>query len=259
MRIGDVLTHDEAISEMKAELDKIDRALAGVITAPVTQAMYDALCSFCYNVGMSGAAKQISRVNAKQYEECAASFDLYVNANGRPLQGLINRRNDEEALFRSQGLMAVSVPTPKTDTVTLTRTGTRANGLEKLRLQFGGDSFTVFSGQPHAQYFRRPQDPRSVAGNMEPIPQGKYTIGKADWVNGEGNMSGSWGPGLGPVWIPISATFSDDRGSFGFHLDAGPIGSAGCVVFPNSADLKRFCDVLAPLSGVTLDVDWGIS
>ena len=172
---------------------------------------------------------------------------------------LISRRNDEEALFRSQGLNPGGT-TPSTDprVITLKRTGTRANGLEKLALQFGTEVFTTFSGQPHAQYFRRPQDPRSVPGNMEPIPQGLYKVGKAEWVNGEGNLSGSWGPGLGPVWIPISATFSDDRGSFGFHLDAGPIGSAGCVVFPNSADLKRFCELLAPLSGVTLDVDWGI-
>jgi hypothetical protein len=66
--------------------------------------MFDALVSFAFNLGVQGAEAQLRRINRWEFEECARSFDLYIMANGRPFQGLINRRNEEEALFRSQGL-----------------------------------------------------------------------------------------------------------------------------------------------------------
>jgi peptidoglycan hydrolase-like protein with peptidoglycan-binding domain len=75
--------------------------------------MWDALCSFVFNLGLEGSRQQIARINARAYEECAYSFDLYINANGRPFQGLINRRNEEEALFRKDGLNPLQVPKPK--------------------------------------------------------------------------------------------------------------------------------------------------
>lgn len=110
---GDTLTRAQAESELDAELDICEAELLKSLKAPVTQGMFDALISFAFNLGMGGAQSQIDRVNAGKYEECARSFDLYVNANGRPFQGLINRRNDEEALFRSQGLNPVGAAVPK--------------------------------------------------------------------------------------------------------------------------------------------------
>lgn len=107
---GDVIPRDVAESELEAELDKIEAALARAIRVPVTQSIFDAMCSFAYNVGLDGAQMQIDRINAGNFEECAAKFDLYVNANGRPLQGLINRRNDEEALFRAEPFPSFGSP-----------------------------------------------------------------------------------------------------------------------------------------------------
>lgn len=115
VRTGDTLTRAQAEDELDAELDYIEAELNRLITAPVTQSMFDSLCSFAFNLGLAGAAKQIERINARAYEECARSFDLYINANGRPFQGLINRRNEEEALFRKEGLNpSVSIPAPQT-------------------------------------------------------------------------------------------------------------------------------------------------
>ena len=101
---GDRLTRKEAESELDAELDVIEGQLQHAIMAPVTQSMWDALVSFCFNLGLEGASKQILRVNARKYAEAAEAFDLYINANGRPFQGLINRRNEEQSLFRKDGL-----------------------------------------------------------------------------------------------------------------------------------------------------------
>jgi len=144
----------------------------------------------------------------------------------------------------------------KPTTAILKRTTNRLpNGLFQLVMSVGDKNFLCVSGQGYAQQFRKPSDPRSVPGNMEPIPQGKYTIGKVEWKGAPGDWSKTWGPGLGACWIALSATFSDDRGAFGIHKDEGAPGSAGCVVF-SQAELTK---LLPFLEGVKyLDVQWGV-
>ena len=133
--------------------------------------------------------------------------------------------------------------------------------LRRLTLAIGKELFSVASGARGAQVLRRPQDPRSVPGNLEPLPQGRYSIGPIQFVNGKDNYEGSFGNGLGPVWCELDAEFSDDRGSFGFHLDSnigGSPGSAGCVVFRDVADLKRFVAALRKHNPRVLNVDWNL-
>jgi lysozyme len=93
---------------------------------------------------------------------------------------------------------------------------------------------------------------------MEPIPQGVYTIGEIDFAASNNDYTASHGQGLGPVWVPITATFSDDRGAFGFHLDAGAQGTAGCVGFYNVDELRDFVSVLRTTGANKLDVNWGL-
>jgi hypothetical protein len=146
-------------------------------------------------------------------------------------------------------------PTPS-DTAKLIKTTTRLPGnLFQLLFKVGNKSFPCVSGQGDVQNFRRPQDPRSVPGNREPLPQGRYRIGAPQWKAGKDNWNASWGPGLGPVWLDLDATFSDDRGAFGIHRDdAGP-GSAGCVVFTQGI-LTELLKVIGTVK--FLDVDWGL-
>lgn len=60
------------------------------------QNQFDALVSFCYNIGN---IKQLTNDGKKSIENIAKDMLLYVNCNGKPLQGLVNRRKDEQALF----------------------------------------------------------------------------------------------------------------------------------------------------------------
>lgn len=147
---------------------------------------------------------------------------------------------------------------PAKGVATLKSKGFKRDHFLDLELTVGDQKFAVISGQANAQNLRRPQDPRSVPGNMEPIPQGKYSIGDIAWASGKDNYTGSHGPGLGPVWIPLTAEFSDDRGSFGIHLDGGYAGSAGCVVLPNIEELKRFVAALREHDPKILSVEWGL-
>lgn len=111
IKIGDILTRAEAEAELNYELDACERDVLRLVKVPLTQGMLDTMVSFLFNLGTAGSASQIARLNAGKYEECAASFDLYIRGgNGKPLQGLINRRNEEETLFRSAPFPGVKVP-----------------------------------------------------------------------------------------------------------------------------------------------------
>jgi hypothetical protein len=138
----------------------------------------------------------------------------------------------------------------------------RNAGLKPLCLKIGDEEFLCVSGQGYAQNFRKPEDSKSYPGNMEPIPQGNYSIANIDWANGKDNYTGSHGPGLGPVWVALTAQHTDDRGAFGFHLDeniSNAPGSAGCVVFSSVSDLKRFVATLRKHDPKTLKVDWKLA
>lgn len=80
--------------------------------------MFDTLVSFAYNVGAeNGGLKRstlLRKLNQGDYEGAAQEFDRWINANGRPFQGLINRRNDEETLFRRDGFPVAIIGTAPT-------------------------------------------------------------------------------------------------------------------------------------------------
>lgn len=101
--MGDTLTRKEAEAELMHAVDECEITLGNMLgNTPITQGMFDALLSFAYNMGIGGASQQINRVIQRNYEQCAKSFDLYIKAGGMVLPGLVNRRNEEEALFRSE-------------------------------------------------------------------------------------------------------------------------------------------------------------
>ncbi len=136
----------------------------------------------------------------------------------------------------------------------------RWDGLKVLNLGIGSQTFRVASGQPGRQRFREAGDPNSVPGSMEPIPQGLYTFHKEpEFVHGKDNYTGSWGEGLGPVWHGLRNAQSMRRGSFGLHLDPpGASGSAGCIVFRDVDDLKRYVKAWREFRPKELRVDWNL-
>lgn len=169
------------------------------------------------------------------------------------------------------------VPEPMADRVycRLTRTKTSAYaGLERLLLEFVSpqgrvlDSLNVISGAPGRQSdesFRVPEDPLSFPGNLEPIPQARYTIGDIMWAGGKDNYTAEHAHesnGIGPVFVPLIKTQRDDRDAFGFHMDwnekSGSPGSAGCVCVRTEPELRKLVDLLRRYDPRDLFVDWGI-
>lgn len=67
---------------------------------PLNQNQFDALCSLVYNCGPGAMSWQIGTdLRHRDYAAAANDFLRYVYAGGQRLQGLVNRREAERALF----------------------------------------------------------------------------------------------------------------------------------------------------------------
>ena len=148
----------------------------------------------------------------------------------------------------------------------LTKTGMTDGGLVILRLErvkdgIAMDQMPVVSGGPKNQAFRKGKE--SKAKSMEPLPEGVYSIGPIEFKNGKDNYTGTWGEGLGPVWVGIEyiGPGSTQRSALGIHLDENATyapGTAACVGIRSVADLKRLVGWLRADDPQRLYVDWGL-
>jgi lysozyme len=102
-----VAMDDEPISEadgealLAHELLSFERSVDKLITAELTQVMFDALVSFTYNLGSGNLQSSTLRMklNRGHYEGAADEFPKWRKAGGRVLQGLVRRRIAERKLF----------------------------------------------------------------------------------------------------------------------------------------------------------------
>ncbi len=393
---NDVITEATAERWLRLEVEQVAEDVDRLCKVSLTQGMFDALVSFVYNIGIGafGQCTLLKKLNQSDYAGAAREFDRWVHGTDNGVrtvfQGLINRRNDEEALFRRDGLSpalgAIAAATPsnsisepseeerpyqaaplplpfnrtlekgqigddcyilncalaelgllriapqpnKFTEVTesavklfqrrealsridglvgpetkraiennlqvtptpdqrdvycrLIRMGSKAyEGLEWCKLQFVDpqkgvvDFLDVVSGVEGAQFFRTWDDPQSVPGNLEPIPQDRYYIADIDWAGGKDNYNAAHphpNDGLGPVYVELikpkerhktcSLKGIGCRDEFGFHADWNWIqhersaGIAGCVCPTTKDDLKELVRLLRKHNPRLLIVDWGL-
>ena len=120
----------------------------------------------------------------------------------------------------------------------------------------------VCSGQPPKQAFRRGTD--SPASSMEPLPEGKWSVGDIEWAGGKDNYSGPvWNSGLGPAKIHVDylGPGKTAREAIEIHIDwnrpTAP-GTAGCIGVLNVADHRVLVGWLRESDPKALFVDWGL-
>lgn len=98
---GTVISQVQADAYLKEDLQKSDGYVDKYVSVPVTQNMHDALVSFAYNCGAGRLKKSslLEKLNRRDYMGAADAFLLYVKSDGRVLNGLVRRRNDEREVF----------------------------------------------------------------------------------------------------------------------------------------------------------------
>ena len=92
-----VEAEDFFIDDVAAAEDAVRRA----ITVKVTQAQWDALVSFTFNVGAGHLNSSTLRklLNAKDHLGAAAEFPKWHRAGGKRSKGLLRRRLEEAKMF----------------------------------------------------------------------------------------------------------------------------------------------------------------
>ena len=103
IRKGVTWTQQQADDRLKADVERFAAGVSKLIgEAATTQGEYDALVSFAYNVGLGALEKStlLKKHKAGDKAGAAREFSKWINAGGRPLKGLIRRREAEARIYR---------------------------------------------------------------------------------------------------------------------------------------------------------------
>lgn len=102
--MGQTITQQQADDYLRRDVRQLERAVARLVTVPLTQGQFDALVSFAFNLGEGALAQStlLRLLNAGDYAGAAAQFDRWNKAGGRVLPGLVRRRAAERALFEAR-------------------------------------------------------------------------------------------------------------------------------------------------------------
>lgn len=98
---GDTCTQDQANQWLINDCKWVDSCLDKALKVKLTQNQFDALASFVYNVGETAFSKStmLTLINKGDFKGAAGQFDRWIYDNGKVINGLVNRRKIEKALF----------------------------------------------------------------------------------------------------------------------------------------------------------------
>lgn len=98
------ITQDDAKALLRQDVHIAERAVSRLVTLALTQAQFDALVSFVFNVGAGAfqASTLLKYLNGRRsYADIAAQIKRWVYANGLKLKGLERRRAEEAEAFKT--------------------------------------------------------------------------------------------------------------------------------------------------------------
>lgn len=98
------ITEQKAVEMLRQSLEKFEQYVDSYTTDSITQEQFDALVSFCYNLGPANlkSSTLLKKVNANTNDETIKDeFLKWTKAGGRKLAGLVKRREAEAALYFS--------------------------------------------------------------------------------------------------------------------------------------------------------------
>lgn len=96
-----VFTKEEVDAILAKDLDRFVRGVSKYCPVVASQGQFDALVSFAFNLGLGTLQRSTlrSKHNRGDYAGAAQEFLKYTKAGGKVLRGLVNRRNDEVAMY----------------------------------------------------------------------------------------------------------------------------------------------------------------
>lgn len=98
------ITKERGLELLKITLKMFEKQVDSLTRDDINQNQFDALCSFCYNVGAANLkiSTLLKKVNINPNDESIAlEFVKWNKANGKVLNGLTKRRQKEAILYFS--------------------------------------------------------------------------------------------------------------------------------------------------------------
>ncbi|UXM95436.1 glycoside hydrolase family protein [Bartonella sp. HY329] len=101
VRPGMVITDIEATHILMRDLRQFEQAVEQAVKVKLNDSQFAALVSFAYNVGVGAFKKSslLKKLNKGDYDGVPVELMKWVNAGGKRLQGLVNRRSAEGGLW----------------------------------------------------------------------------------------------------------------------------------------------------------------
>ena len=103
VKLGQTITNTQANQLLKDHLKEFEAAVIGLLnTTKVNQNQFDALVSFCFNLGAANLAKaqRLMFIKANPNDpKIAAEFAKWNRAGGEVSRGLVRRRKKEAELY----------------------------------------------------------------------------------------------------------------------------------------------------------------
>ena len=99
---GDIITIDQAYSFLRFDLRNAQFSVDSFTTDIISQCQFDSLVSFAYNLGVSAlkTSTLLKKVNKNPLDlSIEAEFIKWIYADGKMMNGLINRRKSESYLY----------------------------------------------------------------------------------------------------------------------------------------------------------------
>ncbi|TQR27204.1 lysozyme [Lysinibacillus sphaericus] len=165
---GQTIKKDDALELLRKQAQEHANTIEQYVKVPLNQNQYDALASFQYNLGRNILRNSalLNYLNARQWDKACNEMLLYCHAGGKKLQGLVNRRKDEVALFKKP-VVNVSVDV--------------SNKIEYLEIDKEPKKFRILSGN----YGSR----EAMIAAMNATVQQKY-LSYAEPAQGNSNENG---------------------------------------------------------------------
>jgi lysozyme len=103
VKSGLVITQAQADKLLSDDLARFESGVGRLVTVPLNGNQFSALVSFSYNLGLGNlqSSTLLRLLNQHDYDAAAQQFPRWDKAGGRPLPGLLKRRQAEQALFET--------------------------------------------------------------------------------------------------------------------------------------------------------------
>lgn len=100
-RPGGIITLQQAFAQFRADMQRYAAGVEAAIKISLPQHRFNAAVSFHFNTGAIKSGSVDDKLNRGDEAAALATMAKYVNAGGRRLEGLANRRRDEITLWKT--------------------------------------------------------------------------------------------------------------------------------------------------------------